>query len=128
MRMSWRTARILVVCGLVLMVIGAIDPLEGSLVILPGSALVALGGYFGGDRRRRRLLWAFGLVAAGVGLLFAMSALGGIGGDTGRSLWWALLFLPYPVGWIMGLVGAIQTLRETPQAPGAAPVPTESPQ
>ena len=33
--------------------------------------------------------------------------------QTGRSMWLALLFLPYPVGWILGLVGTIQTLRET---------------
>lgn len=128
MKRSWRGSRILVVGGLVLMVIGAIDPLEGSLVILPGSALVALGGFWGRHRRRRRLLWAFVLVAIGVGLLFGMSGIGGIGGDTGRSMWWALLFLPYPIGWIMGLVGAIQTLRETAQKSGAVPVPRELPQ
>jgi len=113
MQESRRWWRILVVGGLVLMVMGAIDPLEGSLVILPGCALVALGAFLGKSYRRKLLLWAFGLVAIGVGVLFGVSALGGIGGDTGRSMWLALLFLPYPVGWILGLVGAIQTLRET---------------
>jgi hypothetical protein len=47
-----------------------------------------------------------GMVMAG------MSALGGIGGDTGRSYWWALLFLPYPVGWIMALTGAFELVAE----------------
>ena len=36
-----RWSRILVVVGLVAMVIGALDPLEGALVILPGTGLVA---------------------------------------------------------------------------------------
>jgi hypothetical protein len=33
------------VLGVAGMLIGAIDPLEGSIIILPASALVALGGF-----------------------------------------------------------------------------------
>jgi hypothetical protein len=106
-------SRILVVVGLALMLIGAIDPLEGSLVILPGSGMVALGASLGKSRRRTLLLYGFILLAVGVGALWGMSALGGVGGDTGRSMWWALVLLPYPVGWIMGLVGAILRLIES---------------
>ena len=105
--------RILLIVGLVLMLLGAFDPLEGSLVILPGSAMVALGAFLGRSRHRRLLLWAFILLAVGVGALWAMSALGGLGGKTGRSMWWALVLLPYPIGWIMGLVGAILRLVES---------------
>ncbi|WP_166790785.1 hypothetical protein [Cryobacterium mannosilyticum] len=36
-----------------------------------------------------------------------MSALGGVGGTSGVSMWWSILVLPYPVGWLMALVGAI---------------------
>jgi hypothetical protein len=39
---SW--PRALLIVGLTGMLLGAIDPLEGSLIILPGSGLVALGG------------------------------------------------------------------------------------
>jgi hypothetical protein len=95
------------------MVIGALDPLEGSLVILPGIGLVALGALLGNSRYRTLLLWSFVLVAVGVGALSGLSALGGFGGNSGRSNWWALAILPYPVGWIMGLIGAIRSLRET---------------
>ena len=38
-------ARILIIAGSIAMLIGAIDPMEGSLVILPGSGLVALGTF-----------------------------------------------------------------------------------
>jgi hypothetical protein len=108
-----RWSRILVIVGLVAMVIGALDPLEGSLVILPGCGLVALGALLGKSRHRIFLYWAFVLVAVGVGALWGLSALGGFGGKSGRSNWWGLVLLPYPVGWIMGLVGAIRRLIES---------------
>jgi hypothetical protein len=107
-----RSSRILVMVGLVAMVIGALDPLEGSLVILPGTGLVALGARLGNSRHRVLLSWSFVLVAVGVGAVWGLSALGGLGGDTGRSYWWGLVLLPYPIGWIMGLVGAVRSLRE----------------
>ena len=36
-------SRILVIVGSIAMLVGALDPMEGSVVILPGSGLVALG-------------------------------------------------------------------------------------
>jgi len=117
----WKWSRILVVVGLIATVVGAVDPLEGSLVILPGTALVAFAAWLGTSRHRRFLYWSFALVAVGVGVMFALSAIGGIGGSAGRSMWWALLLLPYPVGWVMTIVGAIRQLREAvpPSVPAA---------
>lgn len=103
-------SRLLVMAGLAAMVLGALDPLEGSLLILPGTGLAALGARLGRSQRRRLLYWSFLLTAAGVGALFALSAVGGVGGRTGRSYWWALVALPYPAGWILGLVGAVRVL------------------
>jgi hypothetical protein len=87
------------------MVVGALDPLEGSLVILAGSGLVTLGTWLGGSDRRLVVdwLWLFGLILFGVIALFALSAVGGIGGRSGHSLWWGLLVLPYPAAWLLGL-------------------------
>jgi len=124
MNVPVRLPRILVISGLVLMLIGAIDPLEGSLVILPGSGMIALGAFLGRIRRRALLTWAFVLIAIGVGVMFAMSAVGGFGGSTGRSMWWALVVVPYPVGWVMGLVGTILTLKESPKGRAKAGQPT----
>ena len=106
-----RTPRILIIAGLVTMVIGLIDPLEGSLVILPGTGLAALGARLGRTPHRALLYWGFALVTVGVAAVWGMSAMGGIGGSTGRSMWWALILLPYPVGWVLGLVGAVRALR-----------------
>ena len=115
----------LVIAGLVLMVIGVVDPMEGSVVILAGSVLAAAGAFR--SRARYRLpVAAMILIGSGVGALFGMSALGGVGGDTGRSIWWLLLCLPYPIGWILGLIGAARTLREPQFADGGDTSPGPS--
>jgi len=101
--------RILKVVGGIAMLVGTLDPLEGSLLILPGSGLIALGTYLGGEDRRTVLYWtwAFILITVGVGAMFALSAVGGIGGKSGHSMWWGVLILPYPLGWLMALVGGV---------------------
>jgi hypothetical protein len=105
-------SRVLLVIGLAGMLIGAVDPLEGSLLILPGVGLVALGAHLGKSPWRKLLDWSFVLVAVGVGAMVVLSWLGGIGGNTGRSMWWALVLAPYPVGWTMGLAGGVLLLTE----------------
>lgn len=107
-----RWSRILGIAGFLAMLIGAIDPLEGSLVILPGVAMVTIGALLGHSGHGTFLTRSLVLVAVGVGALWALSAVGGFGGNTGRSNWWALILVPYPIGWIMGIVGAIRTFRE----------------
>ena len=105
-------SRILIILGGIAMLLGTVDPLEGSLLILPGSGLVALSMFLG-KRERHTLVywvWVFILIAVGVGAMFVLSAFGGIGGRSGHSMWWGILILPYPVGWLMALAGAISAL------------------
>jgi len=118
MKSNIRWPRILIAAGFILMLIGIFDPLEGSIAVLAGSLAAAAGAFLGRVRRRKLLMAAFVLIAAGVGIMFAMSAVGGIGGDTGRPVWWALAILPYPAGWIMGLTGAVLGLKEFPKHRG----------
>jgi hypothetical protein len=96
------------------MLIGAVDPLEGCAIILPGAALVALAAFVGRTRYRTMLYVSLGLVALGVGAMVVLSELGGFGGGSGRSNWWWLAILPYPAGWILGLTGAVLALRRAP--------------
>lgn len=103
--------RRLLFVGLAALILGTLDPLEGSLVILAAVALLALAGFAGHLAARRQLAWALALVALGIGTLWGLSAIGGFGGQTGRSNWWALLLLPYPIGWLLALTGALRSLR-----------------
>jgi hypothetical protein len=105
-------SRTLCIIGLLAMIIGALDPLEGSLIILPGSGLVALSAFLGQSRHRTFVYWAFGLTVIGVAAFFVVSMFGGVGGNTGHSHLWLLTALPYPVGWIMSLVGVVRVLTE----------------
>ena len=91
------------------MVIGALDPLEGSVVILAGSGLVVLATWLG-HRERGLCVYRtclFGMIAFGVIALFALSAVGGIGGSNGHSMWWGLLLLPYPIAWILTMANLV---------------------
>ena len=99
--------RFLLISGYIVMLVGAIDPMEGSLLILPGSGLVALGTYLADEERKIFIyrLWVFFLIVIGVAALFGFSLLGGIGSTTAYSMWWGLLMVPYPIGWSMGIWG-----------------------
>ena len=116
-RIVW--SRVLVIVGSIAMAIGAIDPIEGAFVILPGSGMVALGAYLAQTHARKLAYWAFILIAVGSTGLMILSAFGGFGSNAGGkaapvfgSWWWGLLALPYPVGWLVGLVAITLTLTE----------------
>jgi hypothetical protein len=91
----------MIAAGYAALLVGALDPMEGSLIILPGAALVALGTYLDKEERPRLRprLAAFILIAFGVGSLWGLSQQGGFGGDSGRSLWWGTPILLYLAGW-----------------------------
>jgi hypothetical protein len=93
--------------GFIAMIVGALDPLEGSVLIVLGSALVALALYLVRAERRLVSYWTtvFVLIAVGVAAMWGLSAVGGFGGRSGRSLWWGVLLLPYLAGWIMAVWG-----------------------
>lgn len=97
-----------VILGGIAMLAGAVDPLEGSIAILTGAVLMALGTYLGHKERQliRFRIKVLILVAFGVAALWGLSFLGGFGGNTGLSMWWGVLILPYPIGWTIGVWGS----------------------
>ena len=107
MKTAKSRARILLIAGYLAMLIGAIDPMEGSFIILPGSGLLVLSSYLAGQQRSTVIfrMWVFFLILFGVAALWLLSALGGIGGDSAYSMWWGLLMLTFPIGWSMGIWG-----------------------
>ena len=107
MKPHHRWSRILIVVGTIAMLVGALDPLEGSPIVLLGSGLVGLGTFFDSGERRW-IAYRTGvliLIAVGVGAMWGLSALGGFGGNSGRSMWWGVLVLPLFVGWPLGVWG-----------------------
>lgn len=100
-------SHILVTIGNIAMLIGAIDPMEGSFIILPGSGLVLLGTYLSHSERWliTYRVWVFLMITVGVAALWGFSMAGGIGGTSELSIWWGLLVLPYPIGWSVGIWG-----------------------
>lgn len=110
---TW-TTHALELLGCIAFLLGVLDPLEGSPVILGGSVLLVASLWVGGAERAKKMYWT-GVCAAisfGVFWMFVMTMAGGIGGTSRHSVWWGVLLLPYPLGWIAGLVGIAREVKE----------------
>lgn len=97
--------------GLILFIIGTIDPLEGSVLILTGSLLMALSAYFSADNRFKQFFIYFLMMVFGVFFLFYLSSLGGFG-DQYLSWWWSILILPYPLAWLLTIILLVKKERK----------------
>lgn len=115
-----KSRRALVIAGLVTLVLGTVDPLEGSLVIFAGAAMVAVGAWLGSSERVRLAVVALALIGVGVVVMWGLSAVGGFGGATGRSNWWWIAIVPYPLGLVMALIIAIRILLDKVEPPRTA--------
>jgi len=98
-------ATVLIVLGSIAILIGVIDPVEGMFAIFPGSGMIAVGAYLAQTPHRRLVYCAFLLI----GVSFCAS-LGISSKFHGLPGWWTLVLLPYPIGWIMDVVGVPFTL------------------
>ena len=117
-KVKW--TRIVFITGIVLLVLGALDPLEGSIIITLGSAFIALAAFATHDRHFRIFMLAFIMIAVGVAVMFYLSSLGGIGGNSSISGWWGLLIIPYPAGWFTEIILLIVRLvKKKKQQPAA---------
>ena len=97
--MKW--TRAIYIIGIIALIIGTIDPLEGSVLIMAGSALLALSAYVTSDRHTKIFSVSLIMIVIGVFFLFYFSSLGGFGGTSTLSWWWGLLILPFPMGWLI---------------------------
>jgi len=99
---NWK--RIIYVIGVIALIIGVLDPLEGSVVLAGGCVLIALSTYLTKDRHRKIFLASLIMILIGVFFLFYFSSLGGFGGTSTLSWWWGILIFPYPIGWLMSII------------------------
>ena len=105
--------RAMMIVGAVALAVGALDPLEGSLILLPACVLVALAARWAGSRYERLSNVGLAVFFVGFVAMWAITAIGGVGGSTGRSAWWALPAVLVVPGWLLVVAGAVQALRET---------------
>ncbi len=90
------------------------------VVLVPaGTIALAIIGGLGRTRDRTVLFVSLGLVLFSAIAAVYIGTTGGLGPRTGRSLLWSVLFLPFPIGWIMAIVGAILTIRNPRTAGGS---------
>lgn len=112
MKNKAKWTRIIYIVGVIALIIGAIDPLEGSVVIIAGSALLALSAYAASDRHTKIFTTSLIMIVIGVAFLFYFSSLGGFGGTSTLSWWWGLLILPFPIGWLTIIIVLIRRVIE----------------
>ena len=72
--------RVLYSVGIFALIIGAIDPMEGSVAIAAGSVMATIAAYLMHDRYRKYFMASLIMIVAGVFFLFYLSSLGGFGG------------------------------------------------
>ncbi|HEX2926771.1 MAG TPA: hypothetical protein VHP38_11045 [Ruminiclostridium sp.] len=99
-----KLTRMIHIAGVVALILGAVDPMEGSVVIAGGSVLLAIWAYLANDKYKGLFLTGMVLILTGVFFLFYFSARGGIGGSSSYSWKWGLLMIPYPLGWLMDAI------------------------
>ncbi len=109
-KVQW--TRIIHIIGVIAVIIGAIDPFEGSVVIVVGSTLLALSAYVTNDRHSKIFTASLIMILIGATFLFYFSSIGGFGGTSTLSWWWGLLILPFPIGWITTIVVLIRRAIE----------------
>ncbi len=98
--------------GLLAMVAGLADPLEGFPLVLAGGALAVVSTRLAAASYFRAMAWGLCLAVVGCAVLVALSSIGGIGGSSGRSMAWGLTVIPYPIGALTLLIGSIFSLRQ----------------
>ena len=84
----------------VLFILGTLDPMEGSVLILVGSLIIALMQGLQKGKYWKWYVFFTALIIFGVFFLFYLSSLGGFGGSSKLSIWYGLTILPYPIGWL----------------------------
>jgi hypothetical protein len=112
-KINW--THIIYIIGVISLLIGMLDPLEGSVVILAGCVLIVLSTYLTHYRYWKIFLASLIMIVIGVFFLFYFSSLGGFGGTSTLSWWWGTLILPYPIGWLISVIILIVRVIKKPK-------------
>ena len=97
-----RKLQIAFLIGIALVLLGTLNPLHGSLLILAGSLILMEVTRRYKDPHAKYYRMAAGAIIFGVAALWILYALGLASEDAPSPWWW--LVAPYPIGWL-GLLG-----------------------
>jgi hypothetical protein len=109
-KITW--IRVAFIFGVVSLIIGVIDPLEGSVLIALGSILLTFSTYMRKDPQWKGYLAGSVMIITGVSFLFYFSTKGGFGDS--MSWWLGILILPYPLGWLLSVIMLILRIFKRP--------------
>ena len=115
MNVKSKWIRYIFILGVIATIIGAVDPLEGSVVIAAGSILLAVSTYFSRDKYFKLFFSGSVLILIGVSLLWYVSSFGGF--DPKSEWWWNLMLIPYPIGWLINIITLIIRAVKKPVQP-----------
>ena len=104
--------RLIHLTGLILLILGSLDPMEGSILIAVATVLFALRSRLNQEALHRKYMLTAVACVSGVAALFIISSFGGLGGEKGISWWWGLFILPYPLAWLTLIYLLIKSHRK----------------
>lgn len=99
--------------ALAVTLLALLEPLEGFPLVLSGGVLTTMAALQRGTHLRLAT-WGLGLGVLGCVAMVGLSLRGGVGGATGRSLWWLFLIAPYPAGMVLVVAADVLMLRGRP--------------
>lgn len=105
--LSRNAAKMYRLAGILFFLVGTVDPLEGSVLIVFGSFLMTLWAFLVRSPRLDMHKWATALMIIGVLSIFILSYMGGIKNDDPWKVIKWLLIVPYPAGWFLTIVGSL---------------------
>jgi hypothetical protein len=105
MKQSIKWTKVIFIIGAIAIILGIIDPMEGSIVIATGSFFIAFSTFVSRDHYRKIFLVSAIMIIVGVLSMFYVSSLGGF--DPKHAWWWDVLILPYPLGWLISVITLI---------------------
>ncbi|MDM9629966.1 hypothetical protein [Robiginitalea aurantiaca] len=90
--------------GLLLVLLGVLEPLRGALSVVFGSFLIASVTYRYKDPQHTYYLIAALLIFIGAAVLWIRYYFSGVDLETALLKSWGILILAYPIGWLFILV------------------------
>lgn len=116
MKINKTWTRITYLFGVAALILGVLDPMEGSVLIAIGSIMLVFSTFMNNDPYWKYFLISSALILTGVTFLFYLSSTGGFGNNSEKSWWWGALILPYPAGWFITVTLLVIRMLRKPSA------------